>query len=181
MIIGICGKAGSGKGTAAKVFLDDGYVNGKFSAALKSMLRALLRYRGVDRETIARMIEGDLKELPTPHLSGKSPRFAMQTLGTEWGRECIHEDLWVETEFASRGNDDDILFDDVRHANEDNAIRKAGGIIIHLKGRGGIEGDHTSEQFVPVSAVTIENTGTVEELQAKVKQVLKDLSWAKAA
>ena len=80
MIIGIRGAAGAGKSTAAKHLIERyGFKNGKFSGALKAMLRTFLRYRGVDEETIERMIEGDLKEVPSPHLNGATPRWAMRS------------------------------------------------------------------------------------------------------
>ena len=47
------------------------------------MLRKLLACQGADAEMIRRMIDGDLKEAPTPLLEGRTPRHAMQTLGTD--------------------------------------------------------------------------------------------------
>lgn len=181
MIIGICGQADSGKSTASAVLMESGFVRGKFANALKDMLRALLRYRGVTEEELERFIEGDLKEVPTDYLSGKSPRHAMQTLGGEWGRDCMGEDFWVETEFDSKSGAKDLVFDDLRHDNEEEAILKHGGVVIQLVGRGGIKGDHLSEQFVPKNPTVIENTGTIEELREKVNQFAIDLSWAMAA
>jgi hypothetical protein len=182
MIIGIAGAAGSGKGTAAAVLKESGFVHGKFANALKDMLRALLRYRGVREDQLERFIEGDLKEVPTDYLSGKSPRVAMQTLGGEWGRDCMGQDFWVETEFDSKSGAKDLVFDDLRHDNEEEAILKHGGVVIQLIGRGGINSDHESEQFVPKNPIAvIENTGTVEELREKVKQFACDISWALAA
>lgn len=177
MIIGIAGVAGSGKSTAANVLVERGFTRGKFAAALKDMLRALLHYRGVPLLEIERMIEGDLKELPTAALNGKSPRHAMQTLGA-WGRKDIAEDFWVDTEFEAKEMWADVLFEDLRHDNEEAAIVKRGGVILHLVGRGGIEGSHFSESFAPKAATVYENTGTVAELEAKVNQFADDLSWA---
>lgn len=177
MIIGICGAPGSGKGTAAKILIERGFTNGKFSHALKDMFRALLRYRGVSDEDAERMVEGDLKELPQSVLNGKSPRHAMQTLGA-WGRNDIDPDLWVDAEFDAQDEDTDLVFDDVRAANEEDKIRSKGGAIIYLQGRDGIESDHYLEKFVPKIATVIENKGTVEQLQAKVSTFADDFSWA---
>jgi hypothetical protein len=177
MIIGICGEAGSGKSTAAAIFLDKGYARGKFAGALKEMLRTYLRYRGVGEETIEDMIEGDLKELPSPLLNGKTPRWAMQSLGTEWGRDCIHPDLWVDTEMDKQWMHSNLLFDDVRHANEESAIIAKSGLIIELIGRGGIEGSHSSEQFKPTNAYQVKNDTTEDEFKAKIERLVLDLSW----
>lgn len=177
MIIGIAGEAGSGKDTAANVLVEEGYERGRFANALKEMLRALLRYRGVDAETIERMIDGDLKELPTPLLSGRSPRHVMQGLG-EWGRVCIKEDFWIDVEFAAKRDAKKLLFADLRYDNEEEAIVKRGGLVVQMVGRGGIDSDHISEKFKPKNPTVIDNSGTVAELKQKMKQLSSDLSWA---
>lgn len=180
MIVGICGEANSGKSTTADVLIGRGYTRGKFAAALKEMLRALMRYRGVEEDFIERCVEGDLKETPLIELGGKSPRHAMQTLGA-WGRNELTEDFWVDVEFDAKGHLPKLLFDDLRHDNEEAAIIAAGGVVLHLVGRGGIDSDHLSESFKPKLATIIDNSGTVAELQAKVNRFADDLSWANAA
>lgn len=177
MIIGIAGEAGSGKDSAAAVLVERGFVKGKFAAALKEMLRALLRYRRVDDATIEEMIEGTLKELPHPALNGKSPRHVMQGLG-QWGREDIDEDFWVDVEFDAQSGAENLLFGDLRHDNEEAAIMKRGGIVLQLVGRGGINSDHISENFKPKNPVVIDNSGTIDELRTKVDRFAMDLSWA---
>lgn len=182
MIIGIAGEAGSGKGTAAEVLLRNGYTKGKFAGALKDMLRALLRYRKVSDVDIERMIEGDLKELPHPALNGRSPRYAMQSLGTEWGRDCIDENLWVDTEFDALDGVENITFDDVRHENEEDAIVRRGGIIVQILGRRkGIGDKHDSESFQPKNPVLIDNSGSVSQLEVRIGTLVRDLSWAQVA
>lgn len=178
MIVGISGKAGSGKGTTAAVLIERGFVHGKFANALKEMLRALLRYRGATEETIERMVEGDLKEIPTDWLSGKSPRYVMQSIG-QWGRESIEEDFWVDVEFDSKSGSKNLLFDDLRHDNEEAAIVKRNGLVVQVVGRGGIDSDHISESFNPKKpAVVFDNSGSIEQLQAKVNTFADDISWA---
>ena len=49
-------------------------------------------------------IEGALKEVPCELLGGKTPRYAMQTLGTEWGRDTDQQDA-VGGRLAPRGGD----------------------------------------------------------------------------
>lgn len=176
MIIGIAGKARSGKSTAGDVLVSQGFVRGKFANGLKEMLRALLRYRKCTEEFIERCVEGDLKEKPLAILGGKSPRHAMQTLG-RWGRDDLTEDYWIDTEFDARKHDEKVVFDDLRHDNEETAIVRDGGLVLHLIGRGGIEGEHFSESFKPKLATVIENTGTKEELQTKVRRFALDASW----
>lgn len=96
-VIAFIGGKGSGKDTAFKAIEAPGIVNIKFAEPLKEMLRTYLRFRMVDRDVVERMLEGDLKELPCIALDGKSPRHAMQTLGTEWGRDLINSNIWINT------------------------------------------------------------------------------------
>jgi hypothetical protein len=66
-------------------------VNIKFAEPLKAMLDTYLSYaRASMRTHIERMIDGDLKEWRPAVFGGRSARYAMQTLGTEWGRQMMH-------------------------------------------------------------------------------------------
>lgn len=178
MIIGIAGKGGSGKSTSAEVLTEEfGYTRGKFSGALKEMFRTFLTYRGAPWHIVERMVEGDLKELPTPLLNGKSPREFMQAIG-EWGRREIHPDFWIDTEFEVQAGNDNLLFDDLRYPNEEAAIQKRGGFVVQLVGRSKDVNDHVSENFEPKKpTAVIDNRGTIEELQGKVRTLVKDMSW----
>ena len=89
MIIGLTGLAGSGETTVARHLMGmHGFVRHRMAEPLKSMLKAL----GLTEQ----QIDGDLKEVPCELLGGKTPRHAMQTLGTEWGRDLISQNLWVK-------------------------------------------------------------------------------------
>lgn len=136
MLVGLVGYKGSGKGVASAALVDDGFKLVKFAEPLKAMLRALLAANGLDTETIERMIEGDLKEVPAAELNGQSPRHAMQTLGTEWGRGLISPMLWIDM-FKRRaaaamrfGNC--VVTDDVRFLNEAEAIKRLGGALVRV-------------------------------------------------
>lgn len=125
-IIGIAGYAGSGKSTVAEMLIKNHqFERIKFADGLKDMLRALGLSEG--------WIEGDLKEQPCPMLLGRTPRHAMQTLGTEWGRQCIGEAFWVnywtmrvKGRLAGR-RCAGIVVDDVRYPNELAAVLGLGG------------------------------------------------------
>jgi hypothetical protein len=74
------------------------------------------------------------KAHPLKELGGRSARYAMQTLGCEWGREQMDPNFWVrawehalDTE-ADRG--DIIVADDVRFNTEAEAIEKRGGLLL---------------------------------------------------
>ncbi len=151
-IVGLTGAAGSGKSTAAAYLeREHGYKRMRFAAPLKDALRRILRGALLDDHTIERMIEGDLKEVPQPVLLGKTPRHAMQTLGTEWGRACIGGLFWVNLMRHAIGAlpaGTRVVVEDVRFENEAAMIRSLGGKVIRMEGRGGIAGSHQSEAGV---------------------------------
>lgn len=156
MLIGLSGPAGSGKTTIARAI---GFERRSFALPLKQMLVYLFRHMDMPPAEIERRINGDLKEEVIP-LFGKSARSMMQTLGTEWGRDCVHPDIWVRVAMANLPRN--VVFDDVRFPNEAVAIRAAGGVIVGLTGRGGIIGSHVSEAGV-VPDFEIDNTGSVSD------------------
>lgn len=170
MIIGLSGYAGAGKSTAAAELVRMGYQRRKFAAPLKNMMRSLLTDQGVDVDVRERMIEGDLKEVPTAYLNGQTPRWAMQTLGTDWGRALISESLWADA--AMRDVTGHAVFDDCRFQNEFDAIRSRGGVIIEIRRPGvGPINNHVSEQ-PPLADRTILNDRAADDLAMAVWTLL---------
>lgn len=169
-VIALTGAAGSGKSTAADYLIrQHGYERVKFAGPLKDMMRAL----GFGEDDI----EGGDKELSNSLLCNKTPRHAMQTLGTEWGRKCIGEDFWAilwkdtaESILAKKGR---VVVDDLRFPNEAEAIRKVGGVIVKLEGRGGIAGAHASEAGCGTHDVVVENDGCIVDLYANVDEAVR--------
>jgi hypothetical protein len=149
-LIGFTGAAGAGKTTAAKFLVGLGYKKVSFADPLRDMLHVL----GVPCEVMADPVA---KEQPHPALNGKTPRYALQTLGTEWGRETISPTLWTDTAMRRaarlRGLGLGVVFDDVRFDNEARAVRAAGGVIIRLQLDGTVQTTHKSEAGVDESLV----------------------------
>lgn len=179
-IIGFTGLKGSGKSEAAKHLISLGFKRGKFAGALKEMIRTLLRYRGCGEGLIERCVEGDLKEVPCAALNGRTPRHAMQTLGTEWGRMCVADGIWVDTEMDFTRALPRLVFDDVRFPNEAEAIRRERGIVVRIERPGIVSGLHSSEGQDLREDVSILNDGTLAALQFQVDQILRNLSHAMA-
>ncbi len=165
-VVALTGQAGAGKSTAARYLVErHGYTLVKFAAPLKNMMRAI----GLTEAEI----EGELKEVPSDKLCGRTPRHAMQTIGTQWGRDCIGEDFWVRLWLAEAAKHERVVTDDCRFPNEAVAVRKAGGDIILIGGRGGIAGGHESERGCGQFDVLVENTGAVEDLHGKLEEALR--------
>lgn len=168
-LLALTGVALSGKSTAADYLcLRHGFVRVKFAGPLKAMLRAI----GLtDAE-----IEGDLKEHLTPLLAGKTPRHAMQTLGTEWGRKRIGEAFWINlwTESASDVLDQGgrVVVDDCRFPNEVDAVHRLGGKVVRLTGRGGINGGHSSEALEFAPDIILDNSNSMRQLQESLDRII---------
>lgn len=143
-VVAFIGPIGAGKSTAAKAFKPGVYARIGFADPLKNMLFAL----GL---TGAELYGAD-KESPSAMLGGRTPRYAMQKLGQEWGRDLIHNNLWVNA--WSRAVDvsskpTHIVVDDLRYKNEYHAVRSFDGIIVRVMRDVPYDATHPSEQFWP--------------------------------
>jgi DNA polymerase III delta prime subunit len=178
-IIAFSGPAGAGKSTAAKILAErHGYEHAMFAGALKAMFRTYLEYRSIGRMsqwTVERMIEGDLKEVPQKALCGRTPRQFMVWLGTEFGRDLIHPDFWVETERARlKTHNEKVVYCGLRFPNEAAMVREMGGIVIRVEGRG-IETtamNHESELHYVEPDLVIHNNKSIEDLADRLATVL---------
>lgn len=169
-VVGLIGRKGSGKSTVADVFIKHGYVRVKFADTLKGMLRTF----GLTEEHI----EGELKELPCDILCGLSPRHAMQTLGTDWARNCMHNDIWVniwkhKLSLLPKGSK--VVVDDVRFENEAAAVQLLGGVLCSIdRPRPYGDGDtHESEAGISKlpTDMFIKNIGGVGDLERSAHQM----------
>ena len=179
-VYAFAGKRGSGKSTASSVLVDElDFVDLKFADPLKNMLRALYRTCGVDAFTIERKIEGDLKEVPCDWLNGATPRWAMQSLGTEW-RDLISTTLWSDI-FVKRVESgafgDKIVCSDFRFPHEAEALDRLNAYTYRIDRPSLVDDEaskHASEALVdtlPVRSILV-NDGTVEDLKEFVRDLV---------
>lgn len=159
-LIALCGPAGCGKSTIARALESEGLHVRSFAGPLKSMLCAL----GLTNA----QVNGTLKEEPTSLLCGNTPRYAMQTLGTQWGRDLLGPDLWVNAALANLASAPTVtIIDDCRFANEAAAVRARGGVVIELSRAGVRYSDtHASEAGVPRELIdaTVVNEGEAADV-----------------
>lgn len=212
MIIGIVGKAGSGKDAVAGMI--PGAKRFSFADPLKEFCAEVFDW---SREQLWGPSElrnvpdkrypmaGNRPSVPggpngCPNCRGTSPtcqycsgggtayltpRYALQQLGTEWGRHC-YPDVWAQLgvrkaqAWGNRGYGSKIaVFSDCRFINEAVAIRAAGGKIwcVTRSGSGltGAAGTHPSEveQEQIQADFELQNTGTLEDLKRAVNEALK--------
>jgi hypothetical protein len=164
MIIGLCGLIGSGKSEVAKILLqefDMTYV--PFAKPLKDMLAYGL---GLSDD----QLYGTSKEVPSELLCGKTPRWAMQSLGTEWGRGLIHPDLWVRAWARRASQSPNVVSDDLRFANEAKTVKACGGLVVKVSRPGQPQGSHPSESLDFPYDYELLNSGTLEEFRQKVRE-----------
>jgi energy-coupling factor transporter ATP-binding protein EcfA2 len=176
-IIAICGPSGSGKSTLAQLIQkNEGGVVTSFSHPIKMMLFDLVTFQGCSPDITARMIYGDLKETPSEYLGGRTPRYAMQTLGTEWGRNLLHTDLWIaawKRNLGSIVDQHDVIVDDLRFLSEEKAVRTfRNSVIIRIARKDDkTAGDHSSEkEYTRICVdVMITNDSTPEDMYGVYK------------
>jgi aromatic ring-cleaving dioxygenase len=105
-----------------------------------------------------------------------------QTLGTEWGRELVHPQLWVMMAQrrwdAARAAGIDLVITDVRFENEVEWLRGAGGRLIYLA-RPDAEpvSAHASEQYSTATLADwlIYNDKTIDILLHRVDEAVTEL------
>ena len=168
MIIGIAGLAGSGKTTAARYLIEThGFTRHRMAGPLTAMMLCL----GLDE----RHTDGDLKEVPSDILNGLTPRYAMQTIGTDWGRKMIGDSLWVNAwrNTLPKGN---IVVDDVRFENEADAVRELGGLVVRLTRRDTLAvGSHESEKLDLQEDWLVDNNKGISDLQKEFDAVIASI------
>ena len=173
MLIGLCGPAGAGKNTVAELL---GFRQASFAAPLYRMVAAMTGM------TVRELQDRDRKEKPIDWI-GKSPRELLQTLGTEWGRGMVADDLWVKATMREvvwrLRYGENVAITDVRFPNEAQAVKDAGGLVVRVVRPGfeclaGGAGKHSSEAGIPDHLIDAEitNSGCLDGLRAAAEAVI---------
>lgn len=180
-LIGFTGFAGSGKDTAARLLIEQhGFQNLKMAAGLKYMTYSFLNFVGCPADEAARLVDGtkEQKETPSEYFMGHTSRWFQQSIGTEWGRNCMGEDFWVWAFTQKAKGLEKVVCTDVRFPNEVEAIHKLGGRVyrVHRSStypKGDLKDLHPSEKFIPELDVdgVLMNDGSIQELEDWVQKM----------
>ena len=98
----------------------------------------IIRFADKVKDIVCTLIDctrGDLEkeEFKTKNvLCGYSPRQLLQLVGTDFGRNVIHKDIWVNLTFRNYDEYSKWLISDVRFKNELEIIQKNKGIVIRV-------------------------------------------------
>ena len=168
----------SGKTTVAEELVRHGYTRVSFAAPLKRVAITLLQELGYEEQVAAEMVYTN-KEADVPEIKA-SVRHILQTLGTEYGRQCLHPDVWImcmEKRLASlRQEGKFAVIDDCRFLNEAALIRRLGGELWRIERPSTERGtSHASEGSLddyPLFDRRLTNDGTLLQLYSQVQSVV---------
>lgn len=185
ILIGLCGEGGCGKSVISKTLMEEfGFKLIKQADVLKAMLRTFYEFIDIPEEAIDARIEGYLKDAPDPYLKGQTPRHAMQTLGTEWGRDQLYQDIWMgiwkRRTSAAMSAGFSVVCDDIRFHNEAFELHQKGGVLYrvnrpHHKQVAADFGTHPSEMpaGLPYDELLV-NEGSLEDLRDLARDLVND-------
>lgn len=209
-LIGMCGRAGSGKNTVARYIND--MLPGRvaeisFAKPLKDFCK--LVYDWNDEHVDGSLKEVEDKRYPRPHAKLRglehilgffyrlifrreylprgphflTPRYALQRLGTEWGRDC-YMGTWMEVcqrrwRFLTHLGKV-VIVTDVRFQNEAKAIQADSGIILKTvrPDNAATTATHASElELAKIQGdFTLDNSSTLTALHSKTRDLVLELT-----
>jgi hypothetical protein len=108
---------------------------------------------------------------------GVTLRSMLQTIGTNWGRQCVHSELWTmlaEQKALKALKSYSVIYDDMRFPNEFEMVKRNGGYCVRVSRPGeGSRGDTSIGEGLLDSHnfdAYITNDGTLEDLKRFVWQ-----------
>ena len=184
MIIALSGPAGSGKSTVATALhrvaaFDAPVIEMAFADPMKKFAKEVFDF--TDHQLYGPSEARNAPDLRFTRPDGTplTPRFALQTLGTEWGRGCDPA-LWIKYAMRKALEHEAVgyvvIITDCRFLNEATAVRKAGGQVWYVdrpqemygKALHASEAEMLTKAFQAQVTYTVENTGTLRQLEGTV-------------
>jgi hypothetical protein len=176
----------------------------KFAGKLKevaSILTGISTHKFEDQDFKKTFLSEEWDRMVTGPYDGEQKhrmtvRELLQKVGTECMRDCLHENVWVNALFADYTQDmsgysdrmskEDMeelfpkwILTDCRFPNEAQAVKDRGGVVIRVERPNQEKGTHLSETALDDWSFdhVITNDGTLDELLAKVQQLMVDLKY----
>ncbi len=202
LLLGISGCAGSGKDTVASILTENyGFRHTAQADPMKLICRELYGFSNEQLWGPSSYRNAPDLRYPREHtmtLDGcmccgisytnrnnvccyLTPRYALQTLGANWGRDC-YQDIWINAAIAQAHKlGGRMVITDIRFQNEIDSVSKEGGILIRVirpsAGLHGAPGAHISESEMDTIPNTrfdhvIINDGSLDELKRLVDQMM---------
>ena len=170
----------SGKTLIANILAQKSYRLMSFAEPIKRMAVEFIMSLGYTRDQAVKLA-WDHKEKEIPEIK-KTARYILQTLGTEWGRECISTEIWTECmmhriALCLKDKSSKIVIDDVRFANEAEMIKKMGGELWMIVRPSAVKNtSHKSEggldQWNQFDHIIL-NDGTIADAYQKINEIIK--------
>jgi len=174
-LIGLTGKAGSGKDTAATIFVKNGFrmvAIGDFIREAALALDPLIR--GYDTyEPLSYFVDklgwDEAKAIP-------DVRRTLQRLGTEAGTDLHGPNLWLDK--INYRDGEKVVISDIRKPSETEWLQNNGGVLIEIFRNDlpdlGLNADHVTEQGAGVANLYLYNNGTIADLEENIKAMFFD-------
>lgn len=182
-LIALTGRAGVGKDTVGAILsAEHDFTRHAFASPIKAGLNAMFGWNMNAWE------DREWKEAVNPTLE-VSPRRLAQTLGTEWGRDTIDQEIWVKAaqlrwenyrkvqsfaEIPGAG----LVITDLRFENEAAWVRAQGGTVVHVVRPSVTPVEtHTSENGI-IPALPDEfviNNGSIDDLYIEVSKLIRNI------
>jgi len=181
-VIAISGKLGSGKTTLAELIkkYNSSFIEKSFAFKLKQIV-SIITSCDIN-QTLTQ--EGKNTFIPTFNMTiGEM----LQKIGTNVMRDYFDKDIWIKSLLLElEQNDGNYIISDCRFKNEAQAVKDIGGIVIRINRTNNDTAlnskrdlnhpseidldDYTGFDFI------IENDGTLEDLDIKIKNILKKIN-----
>jgi hypothetical protein len=140
MIIGLCGFAGSGKGTLADILVENhNFRKISFATKLKDVASVMF---GWDRDLLegitdeSRAWREEIDEYWSNELEQEvTPRIVLQIFGTDCVRNNLHNNIWVSIVKKTLIDNPDVnwVIPDIRFPNEVDVIQQLNGSVWWIK------------------------------------------------
>jgi hypothetical protein len=193
MLCGLSGKIGSGKNTVSLLiadFLHEKFpiYNKSFAFKLKQIVEILTNFKM--EISLSNNFSNGITDFSRDDKNVYISQFDMtigemlQQIGTNVFRDNFDREIWIKSLFTEYGDYEkkNVLWivTDVRFTNEANYIKEKNGILIRINGFH-LKEENTRNKFHPSETALddynkfdyiIENTGSLGELESKVKEII---------